>query len=1082
MKKLFIFIVLFLSWKLSFCQYPVNQYIGADSTLVTSRGGLKGRLITYVYADTTAANTERIKQYPAAIIQTTDGKIWHRNNSATGWLEFASSGASVNIYNSDGTIADATRTIDVNGNTVQWINAGSYTIYNSGSAITRLKLGNSESDLFAPNGAYGFIARDDSIQIVGVGYNTDTSYKVMKINPTTGRLYYANGSSGGGSQDLQSVTSFGDSTTYRLVTNDTAKGRDGFIHHRLTVGDSLASNRIWVQFGTSITDITPVTGIPNSTYSYTIISAQTFGFSPFNRGGGGWTTVQYSAGDSSLQNMLDAGTMPTFNSGYGFVTYEGAGINDGYVPFGHSFDTATFKTVLSRWVDTLVNKGWPLSRIGLISSPYTTSSQYPNIASYNRAAQTVAEAKGIWFVNMYSYLQTRGQYINLYDSIHPNIRGHQQYDANLAKTVTTLPKVGLFISEGPNFFYDSTITFNQIRINNFTPSYTDATNMLMVGGSVSIGNKLRLGNALTDIDGAMIQVKASSFQVGITVNNGSTDYLRGYSEYLEMANSSGNVRLAPASLRTANLDFDFLGYAAINIARFYNAGGAVFNNDGGAKNFMIKTDNNDSTFWVNGTTDKIGIGTNPDSTLTVKGGIWGKFGLRLSNISSGASTDSVLVWTASTGTVKYRNASAFSGGGGTPGGSNTQIQYNNSSSFGGITGFTSDGTNVTAGSDNLRATSPRITTSLNDANGNELFIFTATASAVNEITLANGATGNNPLFTASGGDANIGINFLTKGTGTIRLTGNSTQAAELRFYEDTDDGTNYTSFKVGTQAGDVAYTLPTAYPASNGYVLASTTAGVMSWVSSPAGTAVDTIYRTPGKDSIQFTISGRYYAIKDSVGSVAGLAWSLTGNNPTAGWTEGNFLGTTTNKSLLIRTNNIMRLRVDSAGSSGTLRLYPGNLTTSYIDYGNTANTWTIVSPSFAVTTTSGQLFTSNSVGSMAIYNGTVTAGSTSAGNSSLNTAGSFAVKYTATAVDLTLSASHSFVNVTATGKTITLPTATTCQGRIYTIKLTASGSGTVATTSSQTIDGSTTYSLSAQYKYVTVISDGSNWLITANN
>lgn len=177
-----------------------------------------------------------------------------------------------------------------------------------------------------------------------------------------------------------------------------------------------------------------------------------------------------------------------------------------------------------------------------------------------------------------------------------------------------------------------------------------------------------------------------------------------------------------------------------------------------------------------------------------------------------------------------------------------------------------------------------------------------------------------------------------------------------------------------------------------------------------------------------------------------------------------------------------MRLRVDSAGSSGTLRLYPGNLTTSYIDYGNTANTWTIVSPSFAVTTTSGQLFTSNSVGSMAIYNGTVTAGSTSAGNSSLNTAGSFAVKYTATAVDLTLSASHSFVNVTATGKTITLPTATTCQGRIYTIKLTASGSGTVATTSSQTIDGSTTYSLSAQYKYVTVISDGSNWLITANN
>jgi len=39
---------------------------------------------------------------------------------------------------------------------------------------------------------------------------------------------------------------------------------------------------------------------------------------------------------------------------------------------------------------------------------------------------------------------------------------------------------------------------------------------------------------------------------------------------------------------------------------------------------------------------------------------------------------------------------AASGGGGTPGGTNTQVQYNNSSAFGGISGFTTDGTRVTA--------------------------------------------------------------------------------------------------------------------------------------------------------------------------------------------------------------------------------------------------------------------------------------------------------------------------------------------------------------------------------------------------
>jgi hypothetical protein len=89
---------------------------------------------------------------------------------------------------------------------------------------------------------------------------------------------------------------------------------------------------------------------------------------------------------------------------------------------------------------------------------------------------------------------------------------------------------------------------------------------------------------------------------------------------------------------------------------------------------------------------------------------------------------------------------------------------------------------------------------------------------------------------------------------------------------------------------------------------------------------------------------------------------------------------------------------------------------------------------------------------------------------------------YTATGVDLTLSASHSVVALTATGLTATLPTAVGITGRTYTIKLTASGTGTVATTSSQTIDGSTTYSLILQYKYVTVQSDGANWNIIGNN
>jgi len=65
---------------------------------------------------------------------------------------------------------------------------------------------------------------------------------------------------------------------------------------------------------------------------------------------------------------------------------------------------------------------------------------------------------------------------------------------------------------------------------------------------------------------------------------------------------------------------------------------------------------------------------------------------------------------------------------------------------------------------------------------------------------------------------------------------------------------------------------------------------------------------------------------------------------------------------------------------------------------------------------------------------------------------------------------------------TATLPTAVGASGRIYTVKVIANSSGTVATTSSQNIDAATTYSLSAQYKYVTVQSDGAQWWVIANN
>ena len=64
---------------------------------------------------------------------------------------------------------------------------------------------------------------------------------------------------------------------------------------------------------------------------------------------------------------------------------------------------------------------------------------------------------------------------------------------------------------------------------------------------------------------------------------------------------------------------------------------------------------------------------------------------------------------------------------------------------------------------------PIIGTSLNDANGNEFIKFTTTGSAVNELTIANGASTTGPTLSATGGASNLNIIMTPKGTGSVEL-------------------------------------------------------------------------------------------------------------------------------------------------------------------------------------------------------------------------------------------------------------------------------------------------------------------------
>jgi len=77
---------------------------------------------------------------------------------------------------------------------------------------------------------------------------------------------------------------------------------------------------------------------------------------------------------------------------------------------------------------------------------------------------------------------------------------------------------------------------------------------------------------------------------------------------------------------------------------------------------------------------------------------------------------------------------------------------------------------------NKTLTSPKIGTNILDTNGNELINLTATSSAVNEITLANAATGNAPTITASG-ETNVSLNLVPKGSGTLQGNGSALKIA-----------------------------------------------------------------------------------------------------------------------------------------------------------------------------------------------------------------------------------------------------------------------------------------------------------------
>lgn len=105
----------------------------------------------------------------------------------------------------------------------------------------------------------------------------------------------------------------------------------------------------------------------------------------------------------------------------------------------------------------------------------------------------------------------------------------------------------------------------------------------------------------------------------------------------------------------------------------------------------------------------------------------------------------------------------------------------------------------------------------------------------------------------------------------------------------------------------------------------------------------------------------------------------------------------------------------------------------------------------------------------------------TTSPNSTLDVRGSFSLNYRSfTASETAGSTDNTLAFTGASAATLTLPDATTCTGREYSVKNISATVPipllTIATTSSQTIDGSTSWLLDEPQRTITLISNGTNW------